>query len=202
MAIDPSAQTPLRCLGDRPAPPEILADLAVIATLPAPARQQIYRVLGPCLVEPVPESVDAQIDQFCKDLALDVAAVARAIKASRFFLRQAAALDLGEADFAGDLTRLGDEGAIREALSPGYEKARALLRAEIARGALADHGKLVEGVSWRVEHVTASNRGQSLNLPVVTLTVAYREGERQDRITLQLLPDALQELQVMCQRLL
>jgi hypothetical protein len=60
----------------------------------------------------------------------------------------------------------------------------------------------VEGVSWRVEHVTASNRGQSLNLPVVTLTVAYREGERQDRITLQLLPDALQELQAMCQRLL
>jgi hypothetical protein len=193
---------PLRCCGGRSAPPEVVADLALIPALPLPARQKLYRVLGPCLTEPVPESVDAEIDKFCRELSLDVASVARAIRAARFFLRQAAMLDLSAAELAEDFARLGDRGEIHATLAPGYDAARALLRGEIARGALSDHGKLVEHVAWRVEHVTASDRGQSLDLPVVVLTLVYREGDRQDRVTLQLLPDALLALQAMCQRLL
>ena len=111
-------------------------------------------------------------------------------------------LNLDEADFAEDLARLGDGGEIRAALLPGYAMAMTALRGDMALGALADHGKVVDGVAWRVEHVTASNRGQGLDVPVVVLTLAYREGERRDRVTLQLLPDALVELQAMCARLL
>jgi hypothetical protein len=195
-------QSSLRCLGGLPAPPEIAADLAVLPTLPLSVRGQIYRVLGPCLDEPVPGSVDAQIAQFCRELSVDPAALARAIKASRFFLRRAAMMDLGAADLAADLAKLDGGGEIRAALMPGYETARTVIRGEIARGVIADHGKLVERVSWRVEQVTASNRGQGLNLPLIALTFAYREGERVERVTLQLLPDAMLELQEMCRRLL
>ncbi len=200
MATDLLTQ-PLRCLGGLPAPPEIVADLATLPALPLPARRQLYRVLGPCLDEPVPSSVDAQIAQFCRELSVEPAALARALKASRFFLRQAVTLDLGEADFAEDLAKLDGGGEIRAALLPGYEAAKQVIRGEIARGVIADHGKVVERVAWRVEQVTASSRGKSPGLSVVAVTFAYREGERADRVTLQLLPDALLELSAMCRQL-
>jgi hypothetical protein len=201
MATEPPSP-PLRCLGGLPAPPDVVADIAVLSTLPLSARRQLYRVLGPCLVEPVPGSVDVEIDQFCRELSLDAAALARVMRASRFLLRQAAMLDLLAADFAADLAGLDDTGALHEALSPGYEAAKRVVRSEIARGALDDHGKVVERVAWRVDHVTASHRGRHLDVPVVVITLGYREGDRQDRVTLQLLPDALLELQAMCQQLL
>jgi hypothetical protein len=193
---------PLRCLGGLPPPPDVVADLGALASLPLPARRQIYQVLGLCLVEPVPEAVDVEIDRFCRALSLDAAVLSRVLKASRFLLRQAAVIDLAAADFAADLVTLGDTGALHEALVPGYEAAKRVVRSEIARGALDDHGKVVERVAWRVDHVTASHRGQGLDVPVVVLTLGYREGQRQDRVTLQLLPDALLDLQAMCQRLL
>ncbi len=198
----PAPPPPLRCLGGVPPPPDVAANLVVLASLPLPARRQIYRVLGPCLGEPVPEAVDVEIDRFCRELSLDAAVLARVLKASRFLLRRAAVIDLPAADFTADLVALGDSGAILEALAPGYEAAKRVVRSEIARGALDDHGKVVERVAWRVDHVTASHQGQGLDVPVVVLTLGYREGSRQDRVTLQLPPDALLELQAMCQRLL
>jgi len=202
MATDPPAPTPLRCLGGRPAPPDVRADIALLPTLSMDARRQIYRVLGPCLGEPVPETVDAQVDAFCRELRLDPVVVARVIKAGRFLLRQAAVADLSAADFSADLAGLGGGAEIDAALAPGYEAAKRFVRGEVARGALEDHGKLVERVAWRVERVTASHQGKNLDLPVVVLTLGYREGERHERVTLQLLPDALMELQAMCAQLL
>ena len=68
----------LACLGGRPAPSEIAAtDLAIIASLPLAARQQLYGILGPCLVMEPPSTIDAQIDQFCRVLRLDGAACSR-----------------------------------------------------------------------------------------------------------------------------
>lgn len=194
------AAPPLRCLGGQPAPVDIAADLALLPDLPPAARRQLYRVLGPCVRESVPEAMPAQLDQFCRELDVDAAALARVIKASRFLLRQAAMLDLGEADLAEDLAALGDTGEIRATLSPGYEAVKKVVRSEVARGALADHGKVVERVAWRVDHVTSSNRGENLNVAVAVLTLGYREGERQEQVTLQLPPDALAELAAMCQR--
>jgi hypothetical protein len=202
MATDTPATPPLRCLGGLPAPPEIVADLAALPALPLPARRHFYRVLGPCLEEPVPATVDAKVAEFCAEHAADGAAVTRAIKASRFFVRHAALVDLGEAEMAEDLAKLDPGGEIVDTLMPGYEIARKLIRSEVARGTIFDHGKVVERVAWRVEQVTSSNRGQNLGFPMVALTLAYREGDRTDRITFQLLPEALQELQAMCQRLL
>jgi hypothetical protein len=201
-AQTPASPPPLHCLGGFPAPPEIGADIALLKALPPLARRQLYRVLGPCLGEPVPSSVDAQMDQFSREHALDAGVLARAIKASRFLLRQAAMQDLREAELAEDLARLGDGGEIRAMLAPGYEVAKTAIRAEITRGALADHGKLVERVDWRMDSVTASNRGENLNLTVAVLTLTYRERERQEQVTVQLQREELIQLRAMCERLL
>jgi len=109
-------------------------------------------------------------------------------------------LDLSEAALAEDLARLGDTGEVRAALLPGYATVKKVVRSEVVRGALVDHGKVVVRVAWRVDHVGSSNRGANLNVPVAVLSLWYREGERQDHVTLQLPPDAMDELKAMCGR--
>jgi hypothetical protein len=177
-----------------------VADVALLSALPPAAHRQLYRVLGPCLGEAVPTSVDAQIDELCRELHVEAAVMTCAIRASRFLLRQAAMLDLSEAAFAEDLAALGDTGTVRATLAPGYDMAKQVIRSELTRGALADHGKVVERVAWRVDQVSASNRGDRLSIPIGVMTLVYRDGEREDRVTLQLPPDAMHELRAMCER--
>jgi hypothetical protein len=181
----------MQCLGGRPPPPELAADLALLPRLPGPAQKNLYRVLGPCLADALSSSLEAAIEDFSRDFAVDEGALTRAVRASRFLLRSAA--DLGKLGLGGDLA---------DVLMPGYDAAKAMVRAEIARAALTAHGKLVEQLDWRVDQVTTSSRGEKLGLPVAVVTLGYREGDRRERITLQLLPDMLRELRAMCDRLL
>jgi hypothetical protein len=76
------------------------------------------------------------------------------------------------------------------------------VRAELLRGTIADHGKLVEGIDWRIDSISASDRGESFGYAIGVLTFRYREGEERSRITVQLLPDALAELRAICDRML
>lgn len=197
---NPPAQG-LRCLRGHAPTPDIVADLEVVGNFPAPARQQLYRVLGPCLADPVP-NIEAQLDQFCLDFLISGPDLARAVKVCRLLLRQAAIVGLSAADFAKDLATIDDTGQLDAALMPGYDTAVQVVRAEILRGTFADHGKLVDRVSWRVDQISVSNRGDRIALPVVVVTLGYHEGGRRDRITLQMGPDQLRELRVMCDRLL
>ena len=68
------------------------------------------------------------------------------------------------------------------------------MRQEVLQGTLADHGKLLLGVDWRLDSVQASNRGSKMRVPVALLTLRFREGEQTQRITLQVLPETLREL--------
>jgi hypothetical protein len=201
MIEDPTPPATLQCLGGQPAPAEIAADLAPLAQLPAPAKRGFYRLLGPCLGEAVPDAIEKALADFCAAFPIDAGALARALRACRFLLREVASRDVSAAVFVEDLGKLGPGAALAEILMPGFEAAKALVRSEITRAALADHGKVVERVDWRVDQVVTSNRGDKLQLPVAVVTLSYREGERRDRITLQLLPDALRELSALCQRL-
>ena len=84
----------------------------------------------------------------------------------------------------------------------GYDQARAVVRREIVRGALLDHGKLLTGVDWRIDTIAAASRGAKIAAPVVLLTLSYQEGEHRSRITLHATPDMLQELQQLCAQIL
>lgn len=204
--VDPPAapaSIKLHCLGGSGAPPGIAEDLARLPELPATARQSLWEALGPCLVDPLDQQVEELLSRFCRVHRADDDRVAAVIKACRFLLREACSLDLSRALFAEDLARLsGPDAELAAILLPGYDAAKAQIRAEILRGSLADHGKLLEGIDWRVDYLTTSSRGDKLRIPVALLTLRYREGKRKKRVTLQLLPDAIKDLRAICDRML
>ena len=198
-----SAPMKLHCLGGISAPVEIVGDLRKLLDLPPRARQTLWEVLGMCLGAKIPPEAEARLTEFCKTHGADEGALGAAIKACRFLLRSAASLDLSRAVFAEDLANLSGEGQeLSELLLAGYDRAKNLIRVEILQGALADHGKLCEGIDWRVDYLTSSNRGEKLRIPVAMLTLRYREGSRSDRITVQFLPDAIKDLRKICDQIL
>jgi hypothetical protein len=185
------------------APAEIVGDLRKLLELPPRARQTLWDVLGVCLGAQIPAAAEARLTEFCKAHGADQGELAAAIKACRFLLRSAVSLDLSRAVFAEDLASLAGEGReLSELLLAGYDSAKKLIRAEILQGALADHGKLCEGIDWRVDYLASSNRGEKLRIPVAMLTLRYREGSQSDRITLQFLPDAIRDLRKICDQIL
>lgn len=191
----------LTSLRGEAAPPGIAADLARVLALPLSARQRLWEVLGPCLREPLGKDIEAKLDAFCKAHQAPDADVARGIKACRFLLRQAAALDVTKADFTEDLRRIGDGAALAELLLPGFDQAKAVVRLEIARAAIVDHGALLEGVDWRVDTIGPTNRGEGLGVPVGVVTLRICEGDERRRVTLQILPDVAAELRRLCDKL-
>jgi hypothetical protein len=198
-----SAPIKLHCLGGMSAPAEIVGNLRQLLDLPPQARHSLWEVLGLCLGAQVPPAAEARLTEFCRTHTADENALATGIRACRFLLRSAVSLDLSRAVFAEDLASLvGDAREISEILLAGYDSAKSLIRAEILQGALADHGKLCEGIDWRVDYLTSSNRGEKLRIPVAMLTLRYREGSRSDRITVQFLPDAIKDLRKICDQIL
>ncbi|MGK4004052.1 COMM domain-containing protein [Sorangium sp. So ce1036] len=204
-AGDAPAAPGLRCLGGGPPPPELAADLRRLLELSPGARQRLWEALGPSLGEPVPAAVERLLDAFCRRHDVGSEALARVLKACRFLVREASKRDLDRAALAADLAALapGEGGDVIQAiLLAGYDQARALVRRELVRSALLDHGRLLTGVDWRVDTIAASSRGASIQAPVVLLTLTYQEGGQSTRLTLQATPDLLRELQRLCAEVL
>lgn len=189
----------LHSLGGSSPPAGVTADLRRVLALPASAQQRLWEVLGPSLREPVEPRIGEQVTRFCAAHDVREAELAPAIRACRFLLRGAAAEDLSPPRFAEDLTALaGEDGAaLGNVLLPGYEAARAHVRGELLRRSLADHGKLLEGAEWRLDTASAGSRGKNLSVPVVNLTLSYREADSVERLTLQLTPDVLHSLRTL-----
>lgn len=194
----------LLCTGGTPPPPEVAQDLQELANLPAAAKEHFWDALGPSLRQPLPDSLDRTLDRFCEQYDVPGGKLSRVIKACRFLLRQAAARDLDEAKLREDIGTLAGEQAdeVGPILAAGYEQAKGEICVEFIRGSIADHGKLLVGLDWRIDAMVASQRAMSLKAPVALLTLHFREGERTERITLQALPDTLRQLREACDRML
>jgi hypothetical protein len=202
----PSAERPalaLNCLEGQPPPPAILADARIAAALPRPVRERFWEVLGRCLGDPLPDDLDARLDRFVAEVRVDGDALARAIKACRFLIRTASLGDVAPRAFADDLVALaGGAPDLANLLMPGYERAKAQVRSDAVLRTVLDHGRVLEKINWRIDLLASSDRGHNLRLPVVTLTLHYREGTRRDQLTLQVLPDLVGELRAICNRVL
>jgi hypothetical protein len=197
------APVKLHSLGGQEVPGSLLVDLRKVLDLPPAARASLWQALGPSLPEPMPPDAEGQLQTFCTSFAIPPEDLARVLRAQRFLLREATALDVPSDAFADDLTALFPaDPAVKEVLAGGYERAKALIRNDILNGTLADHGKLMVGVDWKVESIGASNRGAHLGLPAAVLTLRYREGNEAGRITLQLLPEMVRELRKACEKIL
>jgi hypothetical protein len=198
-----TAKITLQTLGGAPAPPGLAGDLAALLTLPEHAREHLWEILGPSLADPVPAPVESEVERFCVTYDVDREQLGYTIRACRFLIREAASLDLSRAAFMADLEALSEEAeAIGALLLPRFESAKAFVRREMLRNTIADHGKLLESISWRIDHPASSSRGKRLAGRVVSLTLNYREGDHRERVTLQVLPEALVELKKICDQLL
>jgi hypothetical protein len=192
----------LHCFGGNPAPPPVLAGLRNLLVFADSAREGFWDLLSPVLAEPGDPGHPDRISGFCQEHALVEARVLEAIQACDSLVHQAAAFDLDPDRFKQDLTAL--TGNIPVSLDPLLGHFQALkneLRGRIFQEILADHGKVLLGLDWRVDNVVSSDRGISVEGTVVMLTLRYREGDRLDRITLQLTPVTLAELKRFAERI-
>lgn len=193
----------LHCLGGREPPVDIVRDFLGLQKLPPGAQSGIWQALVHCLGDKVEPGSEAVLTRFCATHEADPDALALALKAARFFVRQAAARDLSAAVFAEDVTALTDgDTTLARTLAGGYEGARNVLRTELMRQALLDHGKVLERVDWRADILSSSSRGERFRMPYVTLTFTYREGEQQSRVSLQMPREAVGQLRALCDTIL
>ena len=191
----PAAGVRLHCLGGGPAPPDLGADLSRLLRMPGEALEKLWQVLVPCLAETLTKETEQLLDVFCAAYKVDDDDLAQAVKACRFVIRGAARLDLPEAALAADLDQLCPaEPRVKEIVLAGYAPAKDQLRREILMAAVADHGKLLVGVSLRLDTINTSERGARLQLPVAVLTLHFKEGAGVGRVTLQVLPDMMDQL--------
>jgi hypothetical protein len=196
------ASSGLRCFGNRTPPAGLADDVRPILELPLPARKELWGVLGPCLAETITPRTEEAIDAFARRFVVQPEALARILRGCRTLLRAAALVDLDGGAFAEDVRKLGDGfDDLAEILLVGYEPAKRQIRTEIIRGALFDHGNVLDGVSWRVERVVTSDHGP-LGFPIAVLTLRYADRLKQERLTLQVTPEKLKELRAACDKLL
>jgi hypothetical protein len=200
--VDPN-EPPIRLLslgGGAPSA-ELLAGWRHVLGMPAPALARFAAALQLGIQEPETDG-SRVLQELAAATGIAANTLAAALSSCGFLLRQASRLDLDAGAFAADLARLsaGDAGAAAAALLAHFDACKASLRQQGVDDTLADHGKLLVGLNWRVDRIAASDRGLQLGADVVFLTLLYRDGGSRDRITLQLTPSTLQALKAFCNR--
>lgn len=200
--------TPLHCLGGREAPHGIAADLCVLARLSDRARAHFWDALGPSLAEPLPASIEATLHDFMTAFDVREADLARAIKASRFLVREACARGVDAAHFEDDLVRLAggprspEAAVVAPILLLGYGAARSAMRAAMVESTISDHGASLVSIEWRVDSILSSSRGDALDAKTAILTLGYKRGSHEERLTLHVSAPKLEELRLACERML
>jgi hypothetical protein len=198
-----AGQPRLESLGGGDAPAQLAADLMILPRLPAEALQKLWQVLPPMLADTISKETEQLLDLYCTAYRVDEEELGRALRACRFVIREAAQRDAPSAAVARDIERLcPNQPLVKELLLAGYEPVKAQLRQDMLHAAIADHGKLLVGVKWRLDTVQASERGMQLRVPVALLTLHYQEGREVGRVTLQVLPDMMGELRAICEQVL
>jgi hypothetical protein len=194
-------QINLNCCQGKPAPQPVVDGWKQFIRFPEKARNGFMGLLASTLMEPANPANKQRLESFCDEHGLAEQDVVAAVRTCDFLLRQASALDLDASVFQQDLVLLsGGVQQYAETIISQYGGAKADLRKILVQESLADHGKVLVGIDWRMDSVSASNRGAKLNTPVIILTLRYRENNRIKRTTLQLTPDAIKELKLFTDR--
>ncbi len=187
--------TKLHSFGGEGPPEGLERDLLAIARLPERARARFWEILGPTLGEdPIPPQVERKLDVFCADLEVAPDLVAPGLRAARSLVRGAARHAVAKAGFAEDLARLGCPPPIASMLLGGFDSAVGKLRKQAAIRDIGAHGKLLTGVDWRIDRILDTSRVKALGVDVLLVSLRFSEGGKEKTITLQVLPDMLDEL--------
>jgi len=191
----------LQCFPDSPVPSLVVEGWQQLIRLSKNAVNDFCNILRSDLLQPNHPSNKKQLKEFCLNHTVTEADAIAALNCCDLLFRRSSALNLDTDAFEKDLASLsqGEDGP--EALIGSQFKAvKDELRKQIIIESLADHGNLITGLDWRIDDVSVSDRGISLDTRVVFLTLRYREGSRNERITFQLTPEAMKELRQFCNR--
>jgi len=197
-----STETPkLATCGGQPAPPPVQEGWETLLTLPSSTLQTFAELLMASIADVDEEALGQAVTGFSGRHGLDTDAVVASIRACQYLLRQAAVLDLDAATFASDLQQLSGEqtGPLR-VLVARYGPLKAQIRERLLLQTLMDHGKVLVGLDWRVDRVSASNRLSGPASDVVLLTLELQSTAGTERVNIQLPAQSLNLLQEFCTR--
>lgn len=191
----------LQCFGGAAAPAPVIVGWRHIVGLPENVRQEFWTLLDRAVMAPDDPSYQERLDNFCQTNESAHASVLQALQACDFLLGNASAHNLEPEVLKQDLIALSEGNTpLVDEFQKYFSAIKQMLRNRLTDITLADHGKLLTGLDWRVDNVTASDRGTQLNATVVYLTLHYREGDDHDRVSLQLTPESIQHLKAFTDR--
>ncbi len=196
----------LHCLGGHPAPESIVVAWRVFESLPEAARNKIWDVLAPFVVNGPGQEVAEISSTWCQTHGVVLRNLEQAIEACHFFLTQAARLNLPEPAIREDIEAISREGQPGlKALLAHFAEMNGFVRQRILEGSLLDHGKVFTGLDWRIDTIGASDRGLGLDVPVALLTLRHQEGcddtAVKGKTSLYLTPEAVSKLRQVCEQL-
>jgi hypothetical protein len=191
-------------LNERPAPASLAADVEALLGLSPQAKGRLLEILLPCLAPTLGPEVDQKVEAFARQTEVVPSRLVFALRGLRFLLETVARAAAEKHVLSVDLGRLGGERAeeLRALVLPLYEPATKVLRAEMVRRTILDHGALLTGVDWRVDRVLGSQHGHALGATLGVLTLSYRHGSQEERLTLHCEPAVLQNLRTILDAML
>ena len=186
------------CRG-QPAPAPVQEGWETLLTLPSSTLQAFAELLMASIADVNEEELGQAVTGFSGRYGLDTDAVIKSVQACQFLLRQAAVLDLDPSAFASDLRELSGEetGPLRVLLSR-YGPMKTRIRERLLVQTLMDHGKVLVGLDWRVDRISASNRLSGPASDVVILTLELQSTGETERVNIQLPTRSLSLLQEFC----
>lgn len=191
---EPTAIT-LRALAGRPCPEDVVLHARSAVKLTPRAIEHLPDVLDASLTDAMSQPLAAALTQFSLRHEIAEADLGRTIRACRFLVREASAVDLAVEAFAEDFALLFPEPRGLASLVVGrYEALKRKIRAGLYAAALAEHGAVLSDVAWRVDLVAATSDATRLMMPVAMLTLTYEDGRDSRRLTLQVPGEVLRKL--------
>jgi hypothetical protein len=196
--LAPEAAVPevrLHSLAGQPAPQAVLADWQRLTSLPERAQESLWELVEASLsqVDPV---LERRAEAFCQLYGVVPTDLQASLRVCRLLLSRAASLNLTTPLLVEDLTVLsaGDLSRIALMIGERFQAAKAQVQRGLVERMILDHGKVLAGLDWRVDRIAAADRGVGLDSPVVLLTLRLRDGDREERNTFYLTPNAFREL--------
>lgn len=192
----------LAAFGGALAPEGLAADLRGILSLPEPVRDALWEVLARNLGASLPAGVEAFVVSFCQAHGIAEDDLVPAVRGCRLLFRQAASRDVSVADVTRDLNLLcGTEPEVVGRVSGWYERALPLVRSMLAVDGLGDFGPVLEDVRIRTSYLRASRHLPQALIPLVTLSLRYKDGENARQLSLSLPPQLIEQLRAIVSEL-
>ena len=188
-----------------PAPAVILSAWESYCGFDELARRELPSLLHGVLEGPEDPANNGRFKAFCGHFGISSDVLGGVVQGLNQLIGQASALGLEPDALHQDLLSLGSSlhsnpSSIAEPIVQLYTVVQPRLRARLVDETLAEHGRLLIGVDWRVDELKISDRGVGLDTSVMHLTLRYREGDETSRVSFQLVPEMARRLRDVCSR--